>query len=167
MCPPSRQWQGTFDCSLPRCTSKALSCCALQEGYCSATVAHHSTTLQPKGSHYIGGKKTLDFWPHPRYTGWGTVVGYSRLCEENGCVIVALHQTKMWFSLIKISWNVFELSGKNFLNFLESGHFLKNHIFYQTMLRDRWIREFSMVLSYLLPPLIYIQVWDMLLTLSA
>ena len=30
MCPPGKQWQSTFDCPLPWCTSRALGCRALQ-----------------------------------------------------------------------------------------------------------------------------------------
>ena len=51
MCPPDRQWQGTFDCPLPWCTSMALSCRVLTVGCCSTTVAHYSTTLQPTCSY--------------------------------------------------------------------------------------------------------------------
>ena len=51
MCPPGRQWQGTFDCPLPWGTSIALGCRVPTVGHCSTTVAHYSTTLQPTCSY--------------------------------------------------------------------------------------------------------------------
>ena len=51
MCPPGRQWQGTFDCPLAWCTSVALGCRVPTVGCHSTTVAHYSTTPQPMCSY--------------------------------------------------------------------------------------------------------------------
>ena len=51
MCPPGKQWQGTFDCPLPWGTSMALGCYVPTVGRCSTTVAHYGTPLQPTCSY--------------------------------------------------------------------------------------------------------------------
>ena len=51
MCPPGRQWQGTFDCPLPWCTSMAIGCRVLSVGHHSTTVTHYGNTLQPMCSY--------------------------------------------------------------------------------------------------------------------
>ena len=80
MCSPGRQWQGTFDCPLPWCTSMALGCCVLTVGRGSTMVAHYRTTRPRSLCVVTRRQKSQISGPIPGTRGWGTAVGYSRLC---------------------------------------------------------------------------------------